>query len=105
MKFAVFSGCKGEIRLVKGTSRRVVVVESPDPHLFEQAIFILRKDALDRAGVSAKDVIAEAAELAANCTAGMKRRRQFRLSALPRWLCTLAGAGGISLLWLAATIL
>ena len=31
--------------LVKGISRRVNVVESPDPHIFEQAIFILSNDA------------------------------------------------------------
>ena len=91
--------------MVKGTSRRVVVVESPDPHLFEQAIFILRKDAFDHQGVSAKDVIAEAAEVAVHCTKGMKCRRQFRFSSLPRWFCTLAGAGGIGLMWLVATFL
>ena len=91
--------------MVKGTSRRVVVVDSPDPHLFEQAIFILRKDVLDRQGVSGKDVIAEAAEVAAHCTKGMRCKRQLRFSALPRWCCTLAGAGGIGLVWLAATFL
>ena len=30
--------------LVKGVSRRVVVVKSPDPKLFEQAIFIVREE-------------------------------------------------------------
>ena len=32
--------------MVKGISRQVIVVRSPDPKLFEQAIFILREDAL-----------------------------------------------------------
>ena len=32
--------------MVKGVSRQVVVVHSPDQKLFEQAIFILRDDAL-----------------------------------------------------------
>ena len=91
--------------MVKGTSRRVVVVDSPDPHLFEQAIFILRKDALDHSGVSGKDVIAEATEVAAHCTKNMVCRRKLRFSSLPRWCCTLAGAGGIGLVWLAATFL
>ena len=35
--------------LVKGVSRRVIVVDSPDPQVFEQAIFILSGDG---AGVS-----------------------------------------------------
>ena len=37
--------------MVKGISRRVVVVDSPDQRFFEQAIFILRSDAAG-AGVS-----------------------------------------------------
>ncbi|MFR6393801.1 MAG: hypothetical protein ACLUNQ_00590 [Oscillospiraceae bacterium] len=32
--------------MVKGISRRVIVVESPDPRVFDQAIFILRNDVL-----------------------------------------------------------
>lgn len=36
--------------LVKGISRRVIVVDSPDPKLFEQAIFIIRNDALTKEG-------------------------------------------------------
>ena len=31
--------------MVKGISRLVIVVRSPDPKLFEQAIIILREDA------------------------------------------------------------
>ena len=31
--------------MVKGVSRQVIVVKSPDPKLFEQAIFILKEDA------------------------------------------------------------
>lgn len=34
--------------MVKGISRQVIVVRSPDPKLFEQAIFILREDALGK---------------------------------------------------------
>ena len=30
--------------MVKGISRQVIVVQSPDPKLFDQAIFILRDD-------------------------------------------------------------
>ena len=29
--------------MVKGISRRVIVVDSPDPRVFDQAIFILRR--------------------------------------------------------------
>lgn len=34
--------------MVKGISRQVIVVHSPDPKLFEQAIFILKDNAVGR---------------------------------------------------------
>lgn len=37
--------------MVKGISRQVIVVKSPDPRLFEQAIFIL-KDSAVREGIT-----------------------------------------------------
>lgn len=50
--------------MVKGTSRRVIVVESPDPHYFEQAIFIVRNDVYERQGVTAQQVLGEACRIA-----------------------------------------
>ena len=49
--------------MVKGIARRVIVVKSPDPKLFEQAIFIMREDAAAR-GVSADQVLQEAQRVA-----------------------------------------
>ena len=43
--------------MVKGTSRRVIVVDSPDPKLFEQAIFIVRNDAFTQEGVTSQQVL------------------------------------------------
>ena len=50
--------------MVKGVARRVIVVKSPDPKLFEQAIFIVKEDALVGDGVSADQVLAEAQQVA-----------------------------------------
>ena len=50
--------------MVKGTSRRVIVVESPDPEYFEQAIFIVRNDVYERKGVTAQQVLGEACKIA-----------------------------------------
>ncbi len=47
--------------MVKGTSKRVVVVKSPDPKFFEQAIFILREDLREKGG---SDVLREAQRVA-----------------------------------------
>ena len=45
--------------MVKGISRRVVVVDSPDQRFFEQAIFIVRNDAGGE-GVTARELVEEA---------------------------------------------
>ena len=38
--------------MVKGISRQVIVVHSPDQKLFDQAIFILKDDAVGKEGVT-----------------------------------------------------
>lgn len=50
--------------MVKGVSRRVIVVKSPDPRLFEEAIFIVKEEAFSRGGVSAEQVLQEARQVA-----------------------------------------
>lgn len=49
--------------MVKGVARRVIVVKSPDPKLFEQAIFLVREDALQE-GSSPDQVLREAQQVA-----------------------------------------
>ena len=48
--------------MVKGTSKRVVLVKSPDVRYFEQAIFILKEDLAEKEG--ATDVLREAQKVA-----------------------------------------
>ena len=48
--------------MVKGVSRQVIVVHAPDPELFEQAIFILKEDAV-RDGVTHEMLVREAKQL------------------------------------------
>lgn len=45
--------------MVKGISRQVIVVHSPEPKLFEQAIFILKDDAVGE-GITDEDLMKEA---------------------------------------------
>ena len=49
--------------MVKGISRQVIVVHSPDPKLFEQAIFILKDGATGRDGVTDEQLLREATRL------------------------------------------
>ena len=55
--------------MVKGISRRVVVVDSPDQRYFEQAIFIVRNDAAGE-GVTAQALVEEAKRVARNYAGG-----------------------------------
>ena len=69
--------------MVKGLSRRVIVVDSPDPHIFEQAIFIVRNDAaVGSGGVTSQQVVDQAP-----------------------WLAALLGGAAIGAVWLLAMLL
>lgn len=87
--------------MVKGTNRRVVVVKSPDPQIFEEAIFVIREDLFHR-GSSADKVMSEARQ-AANAylrkTTGL-RRRGF-LTRIPAALYAGLGAAAAGIAWLA----
>ena len=85
--------------MVKGISRRVIVVDSPDPQIFEQAIFILRTDG---GGVSSQQRVAQAVRIAKNYARcqGLPRRRV----RVPGWLWAAIGAAAIGLTWLLCTL-
>lgn len=60
--------------MVKGISKQVIVVQSPDPKLFEQAIFILREDALGKDGVSDRAILRQARQAAGSFVLQKKKR-------------------------------
>lgn len=47
-------------QVVKGTSRRVIVVPSPDPKVFEQAIFIVKDEYMKKPGISQAELMKQA---------------------------------------------
>ena len=49
--------------MVKGISKQVIVVHSPDPKLFEQAIFILKEGAVGQEGITDAALLKEAKRL------------------------------------------
>ncbi len=81
--------------MVKGISRQVIVVHSPDPKLFEQAIFILKEDAVGKGGITDEALLKEA-KGALHGTPG-KRKRKHWLSG-PVWAC--GGAGITAMFWI-----
>ena len=86
--------------MVKGISRQVIVVQSPDPRLFEQAIFILKDDAINQEGITDDALLKEAKRLIRNT--GECRKRKLHLYG-PLWAC--GGAVFTGLLWLMTYLL
>lgn len=63
--------------MVKGISRQVIVVQSPEPKLFEQAIFILKEEVLGE-GIT-EDVLLKEAKQAIRGYERPARKRHFYL--------------------------
>ena len=59
--------------MVKGISRQVIVVHSPDPKMFEQAIFILKDEAVAQ-GVTEELLLKEARQVLKNGGARASKR-------------------------------
>ena len=85
--------------MVKGTNRRVVVVRSPDPQIFEEAIFVIREDLFHRGG-SADKVLAEARQAANAYLRTAVRPRRF-WERIPGTLYAAFGAVAAGIAWLA----
>ena len=81
---------------VKGISRQVIVVQSPDPQLFDQAIFILKDDAT---GVSEEQLLQEANLLIRYPKGNRKGRYK-----LQEFLLLGIGASFMGLVWLATSL-
>lgn len=79
--------------MVKGISRQVILVHSPETQLFEQAIFIL-KDKPD--GITDEMLLKEAKQI---ISSHGKRRRIYG----PVWAC--AGAALTGIIWMISIFL
>ena len=68
--------------MVKGISRQVIVVHSPDQKLFEQAIFILKEDAKS----ITDEMLLKEADKVIRSTSGDRKKRKLWLYG-PVWAC------------------
>ncbi len=85
--------------MVKGLSKRVVVVRFEDTRVFEQAILLLR-DGIDAGGVDEQQLLREAGEVAEQYQRDRECRKA-KTSWVARFFAALAGAGVVGLIWLA----
>ena len=89
--------------MVKGISRRVVLIKSPDPKVFDEAIFIVREETARNPGVTCDSLLREAQDVAERFVRS-KKDLPFRRH-IPPWVFTLAGAAATGLVWLATALL
>ena len=81
--------------MVKGISRQVIVVQSPDQKLFEQAIFIVKENAAD----VTDEMLLKEAKKAIRQSVPQRKLRHFG----PVWAC--GGAAATALVWLLTALL
>lgn len=87
-------------RVVKGTSKRIVVVKSPDPKVFEEAIFIVKEDFLHKSGhTSALKEAQKVADDYIRSTLSRQRATLFRFPA-PVWAVIGAILSGLAVVML-----
>ena len=84
--------------MVKGISKQVIVVNAPEPELFEQAIFILNERAVSREGITEELLLKEAKSLI-----GMQRRKRGSVGINASLWCA-AGAFATGLIWLLTSV-
>ena len=83
--------------MVKRVSRQVIVAHSPDPKLFDQAIFILKNEAVEQ-GITEEALLKEAQQV----IRGPQSKRKLYLYG-PVWACGGALVTGIA--WLLTILL
>lgn len=83
--------------MVKGISKRVVVVRSPGNGMFEQAIFILKGEQTGK-DYSSDDIIREACMAAENYSRAASRKKK-RAEAIPPMVFVVLGAVMTAAVW------
>ena len=82
--------------MVKGTTRSVILVKSPDPKIFEEAIFIVKEDAKKK-GVTSEILVREAQEVASEYIRTHVKKNIF--TQMHPAMFAAAGAGVTGILW------
>ncbi len=91
--------------MVKGVSRRVIMVKSPDPKIFEEAIFIVKEDVLKKGGTSARDVLREAQRVANEYVKSNMHQKTSRFPRIPAPIFAIVGAVLTGLIFLLANLI
>jgi len=92
------ASAKGGGEVVKGISKRIIVVDSPDPKVFERAIFIVREDFSGQQGISEAELLRQARQAAGGYLPSAENGKRLRVW-LRGLLYAVAGAAATALTW------
>ena len=92
-----------EARMIKGVSRRIIVIKSPDPKLFERAVFVLKDNVYGKDGMTEEKLVEEAQTIAARLFKGDKKHKRLHFR-MPACLYVAAGAIAAGAAWIAAKV-
>lgn len=90
--------------VVKGITHRVIVVKSPDPRYFEEAIFVVRDDVLRERGADSAEILREARKIANSYVGGRIKAPRNIFYRLPAPIFAAAGAAATGVAWLTARL-
>jgi len=93
---------QGGSQMIKGLSKRVIVVKCPDRELFEEAIFIIREDVFRQR--SDADVIGQAQRAANDYIKRNLQSRKNIIAKLSPSAYLAAGAAATGMAWLAVSL-
>ncbi len=79
--------------VVKGTARRIIVVKSPDKKVFEEAIFVVREEYLQSAGITQAELMKEARAAAKGYVSTLRTKSASARSAITAAVSAVAGSG------------
>ena len=91
--------------MVRGISRRVIVVDSPDKRFFEQAIFIVRNDVFEQENFSSRRILDEACRVAGAYAKTHTRVKRRIFPPLPAPLYAVLGGVVMGAVWLSIALI
>lgn len=89
--------------MVKGISKKVIVIRSPEKKLFEEAIFIVNEDVYRENGVTGEMIVQEAQTVADRYIKDNLKKR--RLPKLPALFYSALGAAVTGIVWIATNLI
>lgn len=84
--------------MVQGVSKQVIMLQAKDEDMFEQAIFILKEDAISKGGVTEDDLLKQARLVIRNDSGVVNDGWRY-------WACGIFGAVITCAVWLAVGLL